>query len=183
MADDFLEIYRTLSRGLHAKAEEAGIFKHRSAKGDGRENVFTDFLRQRIGSAFDVAKAEVVDANGESSDELDAAVPRDKSANGLPKVTYSNALPVNECHRRAPLSREAEERDTSLELERKTTRKHRELQSILHISRIHNRPRSRPLATVLRFSRQRQKRNGVTRTTSEPSWPRCSKDAARLRTY
>lgn len=115
MADDFLEIYRTLSRGLHAKAEEAGIFKHRSAKGDGRENVFTDFLRQRIGSAFDVAKAEVVDANGESSDELDAAVPRDKSANGLPKVTYSNALPVNECHRRAPLSREAEERDTSLE--------------------------------------------------------------------
>jgi hypothetical protein len=74
MADDFLDIYRTLSRGLHAKAEEAGIFKHKSAKGDGRENVFTEFLRQRIGTAFGVAKGEVVDANGESSDELDAVV-------------------------------------------------------------------------------------------------------------
>lgn len=74
MADDFLDIYRTLGRGLHAKAEEAGIFKHKSAKGDGRENVFTDFLQRRIGSAFGVTKGEVVDSNGESSDELDAVV-------------------------------------------------------------------------------------------------------------
>lgn len=74
MADDFLDIYRTLSRGLHAKAEEAGIFNHKSAKGDGREDVFTAFLRERIGSAFDVTKGEVVDANGESSDELDSVV-------------------------------------------------------------------------------------------------------------
>ncbi len=74
MADDFLDIYRTLSRGLHTRAEEAGIFKHKSAKGDGRENVFVDFLRQRLGASFGVAKGEVVDANGESSDELDAVV-------------------------------------------------------------------------------------------------------------
>ena len=74
MADDFLDIHRKLSHGLNVKAEEAGILKHRSARGDGREAVFTEFLRQRIGAAFAVGKAEVVDSNGESSGELDVVV-------------------------------------------------------------------------------------------------------------
>jgi hypothetical protein len=74
MASGFIPTNRALSRLLTEQARAIGVFEHPTAKGDGREDLLRDFLRERVGTTFGVAKAEIVDAAGASSHEVDAVV-------------------------------------------------------------------------------------------------------------
>lgn len=74
MADSYIELYRKLSRLMAVRAEVAGILEHPTAKGDGREDLLCEFLRERIGTAFGVSKAEVVDSEGHTTGELDCVI-------------------------------------------------------------------------------------------------------------
>ena len=74
MAKSYLEICRRLSKHLRTDAEKAGIFDHPTGKGDEREEIAKAFLRPRLGTMFDITKAEVIDSDERSSPELDAIV-------------------------------------------------------------------------------------------------------------
>lgn len=74
MATHFREVNRSLSRLLVEQARSIGVFDHPTAKGDGREDLVRQFLRERVGTTFGVTKAEVVDSCGATSGELDVVI-------------------------------------------------------------------------------------------------------------
>jgi hypothetical protein len=74
VAADFMETNRVLSRVLAERARGLGVFDHPTAKGDGREDLVRDFLRERIGTNFGVSKGEVVDSLGKPTPEFDAVI-------------------------------------------------------------------------------------------------------------
>lgn len=56
------------------QARAVGVFDHPTGKGDAREELLRDFLRERVGTTFGVTKAEVVDSHDASSHEIDAVI-------------------------------------------------------------------------------------------------------------
>lgn len=72
MAKNYRDIFRTESAKLKALA--ASSFDHPTAKGDSREELVREFLRPRIGTAFGIEKAEIVDSDGRTTGEYDAVV-------------------------------------------------------------------------------------------------------------
>jgi len=75
MAASYREILRSLSRNLQQQSQShASSFGHPTAKGDAREAQVRTFLAQRVGTAFGVAKAEIVDRDGKTTPEHDAVV-------------------------------------------------------------------------------------------------------------
>lgn len=74
MASSYIELYRKLSAKMQSDAVEIGVYDHPTAKGDGREDLVCNLLKERIGTTFGVSKAEVVDANGATTGEFDCAI-------------------------------------------------------------------------------------------------------------
>lgn len=74
MASGFRETNCALSKALQEQARLLGVFDHPTAKGDGREDLLRNYLRERVGTTFGVTKAEVVDALGNTSGELDVVI-------------------------------------------------------------------------------------------------------------
>jgi hypothetical protein len=72
MAKNYRDALQTLSRKLKADAES--VLDHPTARGDHREELFLEMLRVRLGSSFDVVKAEVIDSHGRSTGEYDAVI-------------------------------------------------------------------------------------------------------------
>lgn len=74
MASDFIKITGHVARVMREAADAAGVFDNPTGKGDGREDLVRDLLRERVGTSFGVDKAEIIDSYGESSRETDVVV-------------------------------------------------------------------------------------------------------------
>ncbi|WP_437839259.1 DUF6602 domain-containing protein [Sorangium sp. So ce1153] len=72
MARPYREIIRIESDKMRAAAVSA--FDHPTGKGDHREDLVRGMLSERIGSAFDVVKAEVIDSFDNTTGEYDAVI-------------------------------------------------------------------------------------------------------------
>ncbi len=67
---------------------------HPTAKGDGREELVREFLRQRVGSAFGVVKGEIIDSVGKSTGEFDAIIYDQRTAASVTAVGDREAVRV-----------------------------------------------------------------------------------------
>ena len=74
MASTPQEIDHALSAQLRTQAETLGVYRNKTGKGDGREDLVRDVLALRVGTMFGVVKAEIADSNGRGTSEHDAVI-------------------------------------------------------------------------------------------------------------
>jgi hypothetical protein len=74
MATNFQNVNQELSKLLAQAAAAVKIYDHPSAKGDGGEDILRRFLAERVGTAFGISKAEIIDSAGISTNEFDAII-------------------------------------------------------------------------------------------------------------